>query len=401
MLFPLRTPRGATAGTEAVAEPAGGWAPADPMPGTGFWAQPADVAVLLDTGSVLLAGGEDGRRNALNTASLFNPVDKTWAPTGALQTSRRLHTMTKLAGGSVLVTGGVTGPLGSPVRGLASAELYEPGAKTWSPVPDMHEARFSHSATLLPNGHVLVAGGCAERSSDTRRALASAEIYNPIERSWTKVKPAMTDGRFGHPAILLKGTSKVLVVGGIVPAGPGQYAALGYCEIYDFDKDAWTPTGSLATPRKGHQATLLDNGSVLVTGGDIVGVLGQDWTISPFSQNSTERYDPVGGRWSPDTPMTWGRSHHRAVRLGSGKVLVLGGTDDGTFDIGYRNAAVYDPRPKTWADAGPMAVGRWAPAVLGLGGESVLVAGGIVRSGAAAPTIGEDLLTDTAEVYTS
>ncbi|MFC9688248.1 kelch repeat-containing protein [Kribbella sp. NPDC056951] len=400
MMYPLRAPRGrATDGDEANLL-AAAWTSAGELPTAAFWAQPMDGAILLDTGEVLVAGGEDGRRNALNTTALFNVAAKRWSPAGTLHTSRRLHSLTKLAGGAVLAVGGVAGALAEPVKGLASAEIYDPVAKTWSPVPDMHEARFSHSATRLPNGRVLVTGGCADRSPDTHRALTSAEIYDPIERSWAKVKD-MTDGRFGHPAIVLKGTSKVLVVGGIVTAGPGQYAALGYCEIYDFDKNTWTPTGSLATPRKGHQATLLDDGSVLVTGGDIVGVLGEDWKISPFSQDSTERYNPVGGTWSPDTPMTWGRSHHRAVRLGSGKVLVIGGTDDGSFDIGYRNAALYNPGTKTWGETGGTAVGRWAPAAIGLGGESVLVIGGIVRSGAAAPTIGEDLLTDTAEVYTS
>jgi N-acetylneuraminic acid mutarotase len=209
----------------------------------------------------------------------------------------------------------------------------------------------------------------------------------------------MTDGRFGHPAIYLPAVRKVLVVGGIITAGRGQYAPLGYCEFYDVDTQAWVPTGSLVSPRKGHQATLLNDGTVLASGGDIPSVL-VDWTIQPYSQWTCERFNPVTGAWSPDTDLPWGLSHHRAVCLKSGKVVVVGGTDDGTFDIGYETAAVYDPGPKTWTVATGMKTGRWAPAVAVLPGDKVLVAGGITRSGPAAPTVGESVCTDTSEVFT-
>ncbi|MFI7121770.1 Kelch repeat-containing protein [Amycolatopsis sp. NPDC049868] len=408
MRHPLGTPgapRRAVATSASISAPAaapGTWVPTTGnLPAAAYWGQPDAAAVLLDVldgkQHVLFAGGEDGRRTALGDCARYEIGSGTWTATGPLWTSRRLHSVTKLKSGKVLVTGGITGPVSSPATGIGSAEIYDPGPGKWSPVASMHEPRYSHSATLLPDGKVLVAGGCAVRSPRSHRALRSAEIYDPATDQWTVIDP-MTDTRFGHPALRIKG-DKVLMVGGIVTAGQSQYAPLAYCELFDPVTRKWTPTGSLASPRKGHQATELSDGTVLVTGGDIPDVM-NEWQVYPYSQWSCERYNPDTGTWAADTDLGWGISHHRAVRLSTGKVLVIGGTDDGTFDIGYTSVALYDPGPKTWVEADGLTVGRWAGAAVALPGDKALVAGGIVRSGAAAPTIGEDLLTATAEVFT-
>ncbi|WP_165956410.1 Kelch repeat-containing protein [Kribbella antibiotica] len=406
MTSSLRTARRGPGGPVALtdetaalpAAAAGSWADGGTLPLAGFWGQPDTSAVLLNNGKVLLAGGEDGRRNALNSAMLFDAGSSTWTPTGSLQTGRRLHAVAKLDDGRVLVSGGVAGALAAPATGIATAEIYNPDTGTWSPAAPMRTARFSHSATVLPGGKVLVAGGCAVRSGDSHRALRSAEIYDPATDQWTELAP-MTDGRFGHPAVYLPTVKKVLVAGGVITAGRGQYAALGYCELFDPVTGTWTPTGSLAAPRKAHQATVLADGTVLVTGGDIPGVL-LDWTIQPYSQWTCERFNPATGTWSRDTDLPWGLSHHRVVKLSSGKLVVIGGTDDGTFDIGYQTVAAYDPASKVWTPAADLKTGRWAPAVALLAGDKVLVAGGVTRSGSAAPVIGESLCSETAEVFT-
>ncbi|MFD6161349.1 Kelch repeat-containing protein [Nocardia sp. NPDC060256] len=376
------------------------------------WAEPNDTAIRLNDGRVLLAGGEDGRRNALASSVVFDLPEGTRSPVFIGMThARRLHTVTKLADGKVLVTGGITGAVATPARGIDSAELFDPvpGGGGWRPVAPMHEPRFGHSATLLADGSVLVAGGCSARSADTNRALRSAEIYNPATDTWTVVTKPMTDIRFGHTAIALG--NKVLVVGGVITIGRGQYAALGYCEIFTPgatpDQGTWAPTASLRTPRKGHQVTLLKDSSVLVTGGDVL-TMSYSSIIDPYSLKTCERFrlDANGvGTWTADTDMPWGLSQHRAVPLPtSGKVLVIGGTDSGVFDIGYSDTILYTPGAAgaagTWTVAANMSAGRWAMAAVGLPGDEVFVAGGITRSGAAAPIFGEHVVTSGAEVYT-
>ncbi|MEU7144801.1 kelch repeat-containing protein [Nocardia sp. NPDC046473] len=405
--------RPGTVENAAAAAAPGTWTTsAGPLPVPGFWAEPNETAVtLLSDGAILLAGGEDGRRNPLSLSARFDPAAGTWTATAKqLNVARRLHTSTRLADGKVLVTGGITGPVTVPARGTNATEIFDPAnGGTWTAVASMNEPRFSHSATLLTDGTVLVAGGCSARSADTNRAVRSAEIYNPGTNTWTTVKP-MTDIRFGHTAIALPG-GKVLVVGGVITIGRGQYAALGYCEIFTAgttpDKGTWAPTASLHTPRKGHQATALNDGSVLVTGGDVVSHSDSS-IIDPYSLKTCERFrlDANGvGTWTADADLPWGLSQHRAVSLPkSGKVLVIGGTDSSVFDAGYSDTVLYTPGAAgaagTWTVAANMAVGRWAMAAVGLPEDRVLVAGGIVRSGAAAPVIGENVLTATAEVYT-
>ena len=390
--------RSAVASAAAAATPAaaaaGAWTAAGVLPFAGFWAQPSDAAVVLNDNRVLLAGGEDGRRTPLAGAALFDPGALTWSATGSLLTPRRLHTVTKLADGRVLAVGGIAGPPSTPATGVASAEIFDPTAGTWTATGAMHEARFAHSASLLPDGKVLVAGGNAVRSAQSNRALRTCEIFDPATGQWTQAAP-LNDARFGHPAVVLN-DHRVLVVGGVVAVGRGRYTALGYCEIYDPTAAKWTPTGSLATPRKSHQAMLLADGTVLATGGDIVGL--QNWTLNPYSLWSSEVFNVAAGTWSAGTDMPYGRSHHRAVRVGA-KALIIGGTDDSSFDIGYQHFDTYDPAAKTWTTAATVE-GRWAPAAVVLNDGRVLLAGGITRSGAAAPVVGESVVTATTEIFT-
>jgi hypothetical protein len=184
----------------------------------------------------------------------------------------------------------------------------------------------------------------------------------------------------------------VLVCGGGVPVGTADDPPLAFCELYDTDNKKWTPTGSMRHPRSAHTATALSATSVLVTGGRAPGAPG-DGSFDPFARATAEVFNLTPGTWQETAPMPAGRAFHRAVPLGSGKVLVVGGTDDLRNEAGYRSALEY--ASGAWTKVSGLAEGRWGFAAAAFGSK-VLVAGGVARTGLAAATQGTEL-TKTAE----
>jgi len=340
-------------------------------------------AVRLATGQVLVAGGCDATGMAVATAAMFDPVARTWAAqTAPLATARRRHTTTRLGDGRVVAAGGL-GTGGAP---LATVEVFDPVARTWStPDTGLATARSGHSATIAGK-RLLVAGGMSARGA----ALASAELLDHAILTWTTVG-SMIEARTGHVAVVL-GTGQVLVAGGAVPTGEGE-RALASCELYDPETKAWTPTGSLTTPRKGHQATLLPDGRVLVTGGDAVPAI--PYRVGSLA--SAEVYDPHTGTWTPvDDLPGGGRSGHRCVRTPRGAVLI-GGVGRPRATAGFRDVVAFDTATGSWTATGALATGRWDFPAVDLADGRVLVVGGRALTGPAAP--GPDQLATTAETY--
>lgn len=362
----------------ALAEP-GVWSAAGTPPAA---VAEAD-AVLLKDGTVLVAGGADATGTAVATSALFDPVPRSWATqAGSLATARRRYTATRLGDGRVVVAGGL-GTDGTP---LATVEVFDPLAGTFSsPDAALTSARSGHSATFTDR-KLLVAGGTSARGA----ALASAELLDPPTLTWTAVGP-MTEARTGHAAVVL-GTGAVLVVGGAVLTGDGE-RALASCELYDPATKSWTATGSLSIPRKGHQATLLPGGKVLVTGGDAVPAIPY-WVDSLAS---AEVYDPASGVWKPVADMPGGgRSGHRCVRTLWGAV-VIGGVGRLRATAGYRGVVAFDVATGSWSPTGALATGRVDFAAVGLADGRVLAVGGRALTGPAAPGPAE--LAATAEIY--
>src|SRR6266403_2567332 len=225
----------------------------------------------------------------------------TWTATGSLGTARTLHTATLLPNGKVLVAGG-----NNYSCTLGSAELYNVGSWTWTATGSLCTARTCHTATLLPNGKVLVVGDAAANGLP----LGSAELYDPASGTWSATG-SLNTGRFLHTATLLP-NGKVLVAGGENSTPPFSTSA----ELYDPASGTWTTTGSLNTARAfGDTATLLPNGKVLVAGG-----AGPDVPLG-----GAELYDPASGTWSATGSLATGRSNHTETLLPNGKVLVAGG----------------------------------------------------------------------------
>ncbi|WP_427164247.1 Kelch repeat-containing protein [Streptomyces sp. C1-1] len=387
--------------TTSTVPATGAWTTAADLPAPAAWYGQHDGAVLLDDGTVLVAGGVDAASTAQNTAAVYDPAHNTWQPVGTLHTPRHLHTITRLPDGKVLVCGGLSGS-STAGPGLASAEVYDPRTRLWSTTGALGTPRWGHSAILLADGSVLVAGGSTVRSGPSTTALRSAERFDPSTGRWTAVKD-MTDARTGHTALSLTGGA-VLVCGGVAPVGTADDPALAFCELYDPTQGRWTPTGGLLRARRHHQATRISDSTVLVTGGTAPGSPGTS-PYDPFSQRGAELYDLTTGVWTAVAQMPSGRAFHRAVPLADGRLLAIGGAASDRDEAGFRSAVIHgaagtdDAVADVWTPAAGLATGRWAFAVATLPNGRVLVTGGVSRSGLAAadPTVTE--LAVTSEVF--
>src|SRR5437016_11541071 len=207
----------------------------------------------LGDGSILAAGGTDGT-SVLASAELYSPSSDGWTPTGTMAEAREYFPSVTLPSGKVLVTGG----LGSGGSVLTGAELYDPASGTWSSAGALAVGRYFHTATLLKNGQVLVTGGCTVSGCST--FTGESELYDPATNSWS-ASGSLGTARWSHTATLL-GSGQVLVVGG------SNGSTLHACELYDPVTDAWTSAPSTIYRRFLHTATLLEDGKVLVTGGN-------------------------------------------------------------------------------------------------------------------------------------
>jgi hypothetical protein len=282
----------------------------------------------------------------LSTGIAFAAGPGTWSPTGSMATARIAHTATLLPNGKVLAAGG----MGEDQVNLSTAELYDPATGRWSPTGSMSTGAVYQTATLLANGKVLVTGG----SLDTGGAFSRAEIYDPTTGAWTRAR-SMSAPRVFHTATLLP-DGRVLIAG-----GSGASA-----ELYDPVTNTWSPTGSMGIARSSHTAILLATGKVLVTG-NFVG-------SEESALTSSELYDPDTGVWSPTGSMHIGRTNFApAVLLSNGKVLIAGSRN---FDGPTGSSELYDPVFGTWSVTGSMQRARNFQPLTLLANGSALTEGG-------------------------
>lgn len=266
------------------------------------------TTLLPYDGTVLIAGGEPFKDSG---AELFDPGTNLWEKIGALSAARIGHTATLLDNGDVLVSGGSQSVLNGPVR---TSEVYHPDSKHWTTMDSsMTTGHTWHTATRLPSGEVLVAGGWGNDNLDTTRI---AELYDRNTDTWIETA-SMNAPRQWHTATLL-GSGLVLVVGGW-----DGFTALSSAELYDPERHVWVEIDEpMRSHRCGHTATLLGNGSVLVTGGSDGAAL-----------DSAELFDPARGTWTNAAPMRVPRYLHTATLLPDGRTLVLGGDNGPSLPI--------------------------------------------------------------------
>jgi Galactose oxidase, central domain len=314
------------------------------------------TATLLPGGKVLIAGGDDGDGDGLASAELYDPTAGTFAITGSMSVKRYSHTATLLPSGKVLVAGGDvsgTAELYDPAAGtftatgnmtvgrgapaatllgngkvliaggrdiarepnvtsdLASAELYDPAAGTFTATGNMTVGRVGFTATLLPSGQVLMFSGYYGTYDDSN-SLGVADLYDPVAGTFTIAYSCLVQEMLDNTATLL-GNGKVLIAGGYNSV---FLASAGLCGPA---VEVFTATGNMTEPRAYHTATLLPNGMVLIAGGENVSSGAADYLAS------AEVYDPSTGTFTATGSMPAARMRHTATLLPSGKVLIAGG----------------------------------------------------------------------------
>ncbi len=312
------------------------------------------TATLLPNGDVLLAGGGSAATYWSNTATaeLFDHVTGSFRATGEMKSARDGHTATLLPNGKVLIAGGGMGGWSS----LNSAELYDPATGQFAPTGNMVAPRGDHTATLLPNGKVLIAGGGNLWDGETNEA----ELYDPASGTFTSTG-SMSSARMWHRATLLP-DGRVLVTGGTT----GDSA-----EIYDPATGTFAAAGSLVGARYYHTATLLADGRILLAGGQ--------WWHDTITWQTTylddaEVFNPASGQFSSLGKMNTDRASHTATLLANGQVLLVGGADsDGPAD---NTAELFDPAIAVFLSTGSMAKARVGHTATLLLDGRVLVAGG-------------------------
>ncbi|HSW55952.1 MAG TPA: kelch repeat-containing protein [Ignavibacteriaceae bacterium] len=268
-----------------------------------------------------------------------------------MSTSRASHTATILLDGKVLIAGGFN----ASGIALASTELYDPVSHSFTPIGSMNVPRLSHTATLLSNGKVLITGGY------NGTYLSTAEMYDPSTGTFNIIGQ-MTMPRSDHVAVLLN-NNKVLIVGGVSTG----WTFLATAELFDLNNNTFTTTGNMTTARESHTITLLNNGKVLITGGH------KDRRSAITIYSSSELYEPITGTFSATGNMTIRRHKHDATLLSDGKVLISGGSDERDDQGTYNSTEIYNIETGIFTTAANMNAARYK-----FNGTSVLLNNGQV-----------------------
>lgn len=315
-------------------------------------ARMAHTATSMPDGRVLIVGGFNNEQDAVHGAAMYEARTGVFTPIARMVAVRHSHTATLLPNGKVLIVGGYTA--GNSVS--ATAELYDPLTNKFSATGAMHAARAGHVSALLKNGKVLIAGGVGPDWS----FLASAELYDPATGAFTTTN-AMSVARESHVAVALS-DGRVLIVGGHRDRRE-RITIYASAEVFNPTTNTFKRVGDMNVRRHKHDAVLLADGRVLVSGGS-------DERDDRGAYNSTELFDPIRSTFTIGARMQRTRYKHQgtSLLLPNGRVLIGGGASQ---------AEIFDPLTSQFsvvASETPMA-GQFSAAAL-LGDGSALITGG-------------------------
>ena len=280
---------------------------------TGRWGH---TATLLEDGRVLVVGGQESPSGKLATAEIYDPAADSWSSAGNMSVERGQGlSATRLSDGRVLVTGDSDESI---------AEIYDPSNGQWSQAGIMTEPRNAATSTLMGDGRVLVTGG-GDATKAGQDPFDSAEIFDPATGEWTAVE-SMQNENYAHGAVLLQ-DGRIMVAGGSLT------------EIYDPATDTWAAAGEPLRERTGgYPVILLNDGKVLVPGGEFK----QRRRAGADPIRNVELYDPSTEAWTRVADMNAPRTRHAAALLNNGNVLL----------VATKELQMYNPSTDMWASAG-------------------------------------------------
>lgn len=302
---------------------------------------------------------------------------ETWSAVAPMAEPRAEQTATLLPDGEVLMAGGVNGVEGgdgTTPNPLTLAQLFNPSTRSWVQAAPARVARDGAKAALLGDGSVLVVGGTCpflqydpETKEWTCDANSTAEAYDPSSNTWSPVA-APRELQRAETLTALPG-GRVLLVGLF---GPRSGDTTVGAAVYDPDANAWSIAAKPLAQRTDATATLMNNGDVLLAGG----------LYDERVLESVEGYDPQTNEWMMLAPMHQPRMYQAATLLSDGSVLVAGGA--GSFEpvtpLGPRDvlasAETYDPVTNTWQSVAPMNMARAFQTATALPDGDVLMVGG-------------------------
>jgi hypothetical protein len=295
--------------------------------------------------------------SSLSATVTVTVVSIGFAVVSEMGTARTGHTATLLADGKVLVAGGTSDV-------AHTAELFVPGSSSFASAGEMIHVRTGHCASLLPDGRVLIAGGV----DGSGTLITTAEIFNPGTQTFADTADLNQPRRAASCTPLASG--KVLIAGGH-DSGDGFVLT---AELYDATTGRFQVAGKMLSPRAHHAAIRLGNGTVLLVAGDSEG-------------SSAELFDPATGTFSATGSLTEARAHASATLLANGKVLILGGTQvmppvgggASPAPVSIDSAEIYDPAIGLFQSTGKLLNARDSHSATLLSDGTVLVAGGYIH----------------------
>jgi hypothetical protein len=279
-----------------------------------------------------------------------------WVPVGSLAEARQSHTATLLPDGRVLVAGGrqayVTNDGSRADRTLDSVELFDPSTRAWSPGPSLQHARMDHAALALADGRVLVIGGSVVVTPPNAEDVRRPELFDPAAGAWSDVDSPPIPTVLN--AVLLS-DGRVLAMG----FGTGSDSKLARLAVWNPKTGTWRRLADPPVARVRPSVLLMVSGLVLVAGGSVPN------TPEPSPQPEAWLYDPAADVWASIEPMHEGRFAHASVLLPDGTALV----------VDWHAAEVFDPTSGHWALTVPPVGERLGASAVQLADGRVLVVG--------------------------
>jgi hypothetical protein len=333
--------------------------------------------------------------------SSLSPINQ--APTAIL----RGYTATRLTGGKILIAGGNDG-----TQYLANAYLYDPETGIFTPTGSLRQARAYHTATLMQDGRVLIAGGMGSfawpgdpNATVKEQGVRWGEVYNPVSGAFEAL--AVDPAHPGFPAGYMRsahaqvgadspGSGTLLANGQVLVTG-GTDSGTNYSDVFDPTSNQFDLSNIVPDPQgsgwvlqdapnskptyEGQSSVTLDDGRAFLTGGVA-------WASTPQTRNQADVFSGSSQSFNPVGHMLTPRSLHTVTKLLNGKVLIVGGFDTYLsagngwyFGRSTPTAELYDPATGSFSPTGSLNSSRAAHSALLLPSGEVLITGGLTGDG--------------------